>query len=134
MLNLLGTYKLMALSEISLLPASPALFNIVGSADARGAIDAGRLMTRLWMHLNLNGIAVHPHYVVTDQINRLHEGKVPVGFESKIGEVEEEARELLGMQPSETLHIILRAGYPKRQPLRSRRLPLDAIFIDNSQP
>jgi hypothetical protein len=91
-------------------------------------------MTRLWIHLNLNGIAVHPHYAVTDQINRLHEGKTPSGFESKIGEVEEQARELLGMQPSEILHIILRAGYPQKQPPRSRRLPLDAIFIDNSRP
>ena len=131
-LNRLSAYKILALSEVRLLPAAPALLCIVGPADARSAIDAGRLMTRLWMHLNLNEIAVHPYYVVTDQINRLHEDKVPAGFESQIDEVEEQTRELLGLQPAEILHIIFRVGYPKVTPLRSRRLPLDAVFIDNS--
>jgi len=131
-LNRLGVYKIIAISEVSLLPAAPALICIAGPSGTRGAIDAGRLMTRLWMHLNLNGIAVHPYYVVTDQINRLHEGKVAAGFASKIGEVEKQTRELLKLKPAEMLHILLRVGYPKTQPLRSRRLPLDALFVDNS--
>ena len=91
-------------------------------------------MTRLWTNLNLQGIAVHPYYVVTDQINRLREGTVAAGFESQIAGVNEHMCRLLELQPAETLHMILRVGYPKAQPLRSRRLPLEAVFIDSSQP
>lgn len=133
-LNRLGAYKLLALSETALLAPAPALLCIVGRADARSVIDAGRLMTRLWTNLNLQGIAVHPYYVVTDQINRLREGTVAAGFESQIAGVNEHMCRLLELQPAETLHMILRVGYPKAQPLRSRRLPLEAVFIDSSQP
>lgn len=131
-LNYLGIYKIMALSDTSLLPAAPALMCIVGPGNTKGSLDAGRLMTRLWMHLNTNGIAVHPYYVVTDQINRLHEGKVVAGFKSRIGEVEQKLKNLLELQTGEMLHIIFRVGYPTKQPVRSRRLPLDAVFVDNS--
>ncbi|MDM7997763.1 MAG: hypothetical protein QUT30_18985 [Acidobacteriota bacterium] len=131
-LNYLGIYKIMALADTSLLPVAPALMCIVGPGDTKGSLDAGRLMTRLWMHLNMNGIAVHPYYVVTDQINRLHEGKVVAGFESRIGEVEQKLKNLLELQNGEMLHIIFRVGYPTKQPVRSRRLPLDAVFVDNS--
>lgn len=133
-LNRLGAYKLLALSEVALLAAAPALLCIVGRADARSAIDAGRLMTRVWTDLNLKGIAVHPYYVVTDQINRLREGTVAAGFESKIADVDEHVCRLLELQPGETLHMLLRVGQPKAKPMRSRRLPLDAVFVDSSQP
>jgi len=133
-LNRVGAYKLLAVSEVALLGAAPALLCIVGRADARGVIDAGRLMTRIWADLNLKGIAVHPYYVVTDQINRLGEGTVAAGFESRIAGVDEDVRRLLELQPTEILHMILRVGYPKAEPLRSRRLPLEAVFFDSSQP
>jgi hypothetical protein len=131
-LNRLGAYKLLAFSEVALLTAAPALLCVVGPADARSAIDAGRLMTRLWTNVNLKGIAVHPYYVVTDQINRLRAGSLAAGFESKIAEVDEEMRRLLVLQPGETLHMILRVGYPKTEPLRSRRLPLEAVFVETT--
>lgn len=133
-LNRLGAYKALAFSEIGLLAAAPALLCIVGRTDARSVIDAGRLMTRIWTDLNLQGIAVHPYYVVTDQISRLRDGTVAAGFESNIAEVDEHMRGLLNLRPGETLHIILRIGYPRAQPVRSRRLPLEAVFLDSSQP
>ncbi len=133
-LNRLGAYKLLALSEVALLAAAPALLCVVGRAGARSVIDAGRLMTRIWTDLNLQGIAVHPYYVVTDQINRLREGTLAAGFEAKIAGVDENVRQLLKLEPAETLHMILRVGYPKAAPLRSRRLPLETVFFDNSPP
>jgi hypothetical protein len=132
--NRLGAYKLLAFSEIGLLAAAPALLCVVGRTDARSVIDAGRLLTRIWTALNLQGIAVHPYYVVTDQINRLRKGTLAAGFESKIAEVDERMNRLLKLQLGETLHIILRIGYPKAQPVRSKRLPLGAVFLDDSQP
>jgi hypothetical protein len=132
-LNRLGASKLLALSEVGLLTAAPALLCVVGPADARSVIDAGRLMTRIWTDLNLKGIAVHPYYVVTDQINRLREKTLATGFESKIAGVADELRLLLALQPEETLHMIFRVGYPKSEPVRSRRLPLEAVFFDGSQ-
>jgi hypothetical protein len=133
-LNRLGAYKLLALSEVALLTAAPALLCIVGCTDTRSVIDAGRLMSRMWTDLNLKGIAVHPYYVVTDQINRLREGTLAAGFESKITGVNEQISRLLNLQPAENLHMILRIGYPKAQPARSRRLPLESVFVDSSQP
>ncbi len=133
-LNRLGAYKLLALSDFAALTAAPALVCVVGAADARNVIDAGRLMTRLWTDLNLKGLAVHPYYVVTDQINRLRAGTLAPGFEPKIAAVDEEMHRLLQLQSGETLHMILRVGYPNAEPLRSKRLPLEAVFVDDSQP
>lgn len=131
-LNRLGAYKLLALSETGLLTQAPALLCIVGPTDARSVIDAGRLMTRIWTNLNLQDVAVHPYYVVTDQINRLRQGSVAAGFESQIAGVDDETRRLLELQPAESLHMILRVGYPKGDALRSARLPLEAVFLDTS--
>jgi hypothetical protein len=130
-LNVIGAYKLLAFSEVKLLNAAPALICIVGSSDTRSTIDAGRLMTRLWIYLNLNGVAVQPYYVVPDQINRLRQGRLAKGFESQIAAVEAELRVLLELQSGEVLHLMFRVGYPKKETVRSKRLPLDALFSDN---
>lgn len=127
-LNRLGAYKLLALSEVALLAAAPALLCVIGRADTRSVIDAGQFLSRTWTELNVKGIAVHPYYVVADQINRLHDGTIAAGFEAKISAVEKELRLLLGLLPDEMLHIILRVGYGKTTPVRSRRLPLDSIL------
>lgn len=132
-LNRLGAYKLLALSEVALLSAAPALLCVIGRADTRNAIDAGRFMSHTWADLNMKGISVHPYYVVADQINRLHDGTIARGFEAQLKTVEAELRQLLALAPNETLHMILRIGYPKViTPVRSRRLPLDAILVDST--
>jgi hypothetical protein len=132
-LNRLGAYKLLALAETGLLSRAPALVCIVGAPDAGGIVDAGRLMCRVWIDLNLNGLAVHPYYVVTDQIVRLREGTLAAGFEATIAEVDKEGSQLLNLRPNEALHMIFRVGYPTADPVRSRRLPLDAVFVDSSR-
>jgi hypothetical protein len=132
-LNRLGAYKLLARSEVGLISAAPALLCLTGAADSRSVIDAGRLLNRVWTELNLAGIAVQPYYVVTDQLNRLHDGTLAVGFDAQIGAVERDVHELLGLAQRETLHMILRLGYPKAAPVRSRRLAPGSVFADTSQ-
>lgn len=128
-LNRFGAYKFLALTEVGLISAAPALLCIVGRGDGRAGVDAGRLLAQLWTALNQQGVAVQPYYVVTDQINRLHGGGLAPGFEDKIGAVEREVQQQLGLEQGEMLHMILRIGYPKRQPVRSRRLPLHEVFV-----
>lgn len=129
-LNRLGAYKLLARSEVGLISAAPALLCLSGPADHRSVIGAGRLLARVWTELNVAGIAVQPYYVVTDQINRLHAGHLAQGFGAKITGVEEKVQRLLGLDQGEMLHMILRVGYPKAAPVRSRRLPPAAVFTD----
>lgn len=133
-LNRLGAYKFMAASEVVLLRAAPALVCIVGPSDRRAVLDAGRLMERSWIELNALGIAVHPYYVITDQLVRLRDGKLPTSQQASIRAVEEELRQLLELAPGEMLHMMLRIGYPKvAHPPRSQRLPLEAIFTDRTK-
>jgi hypothetical protein len=132
MLNRIGAYKLLALTEVGLLSAAPALVCLVGAGGRRASVDAGRLLNRAWTGLNTSGDAVHPYYVVTDQINRLHAGTLAEGFDARIAAVERELRELLGLGQGEMLHMILRAGLPANTPARSRRLPLEKVFTDAS--
>jgi hypothetical protein len=128
-LNRFGAYKFLAKTETGLISAAPALLCVVGSGKERNAIDAGRLLTRVWTQLNERGAAVQPYYVVTDQVNRLHTGELAPGFEDKIGAVEQELHRLLGLAQGEMLHMILRVGYPTKTPVRSRRLPLSQVFV-----
>lgn len=128
-LNRIGAYKFLAMTEVGLISAAPALLCVVGSGAGRDSVDAGRLLTQVWTQLNAAGAAVQPYYVVSDQINRLHDGSLAAGFDARIGAVEGEMRRLLGLAPGEMLHMILRVGYPKGAPARSRRLPLDQVFV-----
>ncbi|GGE86866.1 hypothetical protein [Massilia psychrophila] len=131
-LNRFGAYKLLARSEVGLIAAAPALLCVIGPADSAGTIGAGRLLTRAWTELNLGGVAVQPYYVVTDQLNRLHEGTLAVGFDAQVKAVERQLQTLLGLAQWEKLHMILRVGYPKAAPVRSRRLALVSVFTDTS--
>lgn len=134
LLNRIKAYKLLALSEVGLIGAAPALLCVVGPGGRHGAIAAGRLLERAWTGLNLEGVAVQPYYVVTDQLNRLAGASLPDGFAPRMEAVRRELHDLLGLAPGEMLHMILRTGYPKAAPVRSRRLPLAQVFTDASRP
>lgn len=131
-LNRLGLYKALAFTETQLLGTSPGLICIVGKADSGGIVDAGRLLTHIWINLNAKGYAVHPYYVITDQLLRLKAKTVPDAMIAHISGVSAELPSLLNTQAGEILHIVLRVGLPSVNPPRSRRLPLDELFIDLS--
>ncbi len=130
LLNRVGGYRLLAGIEAKPITVAPAAVAITGRAGRAHALDAGRLLVRAWTYLNSRGIAVHPYYVVSDQLFRLDEGKISPKLVGEASLLKEKSRALLGLGPEDVLYMLLRIGHPTRQPPHSRRLPLDAVFTD----
>lgn len=129
MLNTLGAFKLFAMLEAAMLKKCAALIAVAGPASEVGVeVGAGRLLERLWIALNEEGIAVHPYYVLPDQLYRLRAGRVAPQFQVPVGGIRERVAELLGSR-EDTVFMLLRVGLPEiADPIRSRRLPLEAKF------
>jgi hypothetical protein len=130
LLNRLGAYRLMARLDSAPLKAAPAIIAICAPASPLGAIEAGRLLTRAWTYLNNAGLAVQPYYVVSDQLTRLADGTIPAHLRSQIEELKHLAHNFLELGTNETLHMLLRVGYPTREVRRSLRVPIDKVFTD----
>ncbi|WP_026610915.1 nitroreductase family protein [Methylocaldum szegediense] len=126
-LNRLGVYKLMASLDAKLLAEAPTVIALLGGSTREEIIDAGRLLTRVWIDLNSKGIAVQPYYVISDQLQRRLEGKIPPHLRGQVDIIAEKVSDLLGLAQNQRLHMLLRIGYPTRDPVRSKRLPLSAV-------
>lgn len=129
-LNRIGIYKLMAGIDSKPVSHSPVVVGITGSTGRRGALDAGRLLSRVWIYLNSVGIAVHPYFVVSDQLTRLKEKKVPNHLVIQVKATKTLCDQLFELAADETLYMLLRIGYPTYHPPRSLRLPLERVFTD----
>jgi hypothetical protein len=134
LLNKLGTYKILANIDAAPVEKSPAIMAFTGEDTTTGAIDAGRLLSRVWIHLNSQGLAVHPYYVVSDQIFRLGENAVPQHLVNQIQDVNQRTRGFFGLAENQALYMLLRVGYPTREAPHSQRLPLEKVFTDLTQP
>lgn len=130
--NRFGLYKLLALTETQLLGRAPAIVCILGKDGISDTVDAGRLLTRVWIELNRLGVAVHPYYVLTDQLLRLQSRSLPTHMIERVTSVRDCLPAIIGAEKNEMLHMLLRVGAPLSQVPRSRRLPLGAIFFDKS--
>lgn len=130
--NRFGLYKLLALTETQLLGQAPAVVCVVGNNGFGNTVDAGRLLARVWIVLNRLGIAVHPYYVVTDQLLRLQSGSLPTRMIEGVTGIRDRLPEILNMNNDEMLHMLLRIGAPLAPVPKSRRLPLGQIFFDKS--
>ncbi|HDZ62410.1 MAG TPA: hypothetical protein ENH40_04620 [Nitrospirae bacterium] len=129
-LNKLGIYNLLALIDSRPLRQAPAIVSIISSTDPRSSLNAGRLLARAWTHLNSLGIAVHPYYVVSDQLNRLNKNLVPEKLTGQVENLKYQCENLFNLEAGEALHMLLRIGYPTRTPPRSLRLPFERVFTD----
>ncbi len=129
-LNRIGGYKVLASIDAAPIKKAPAVLAITGRNTKRGALEAGRLLCRVWIYLNAQGVACHPYYVVSDQLERLENNSVPEALVPRAEIVRKESRQLLNLKEGETLMMLLRVGYPKREAPRSRRLPLGEVFTD----
>lgn len=129
-LNKLGVYHLLAQIDSRPVGKAPAVVSFIAPSDPRSSLDAGRLLTRAWIYLNSLGIAVHPYYVVSDQLDRLSKKLVPDQLVSQVGAIKEGCERLFELNPGEALHMLLRTGYPTQEPPRSLRLPLERVFTD----
>lgn len=125
-LNRLGCYKLLALMEAKPVADAASMLVIAGPDSPDNTLDAGMLMERIWIHLNSHGIAVHPYYVITDQLQRLKEAKIAPHLSPSIEALQSEIGTVLNAGHG-TIHMLLRIGYPKTQPIRSLRLPSETI-------
>jgi hypothetical protein len=120
-LNRFGCYKLLARMEAKPILQATSLVALVGPNDLDNVMNAGMLMERAWIHLNIQGIAAHPYYVITDQLQRLKRGRVPENLNSSIKAMESEIATMLRPK-HDTIHILFRIGFPKKNPVRSVRL------------
>lgn len=127
-LNRLGAYKIMAHIEAQLIQRGPAIAALIAPHDYDACLAAGRLLTRVWTALNQQGIAVHPYYVIADQLQRLRDGVVPDHLTDHAQALHRDCQDFLHLAPGETLHMLLRLGYPTRNPPRSRRRPLAEVM------
>jgi hypothetical protein len=133
LLNRVGCYKLLALMEAKAVSVAPTLAAIVGPNGSGNILDAGMLMERIWIYLNSHGVAVHPYYVIPDQLQRLKRGKISANLAAPINGLEREIANLL-KRNLDSIHMLFRIGYPSKQPIRSLRLPMEKIleFIQHS--
>lgn len=132
LLNKAGAYKFMAMVDSKLLAQAPMILAVIGVQDRAGAIAAGKLLCRTWTKLNEQGLAVHPYYVVSDQIARLREGLVPRDLIRSAEKCKLAADTMFELQGGETLYMLLRVGFATRDAPRSRRLPLELVFKDRT--
>ncbi|RWW97804.1 hypothetical protein [Aestuariirhabdus litorea] len=79
---------------------------------------------RIWVELNAAGLAVHPYYVVTDQLIRKQRGAVSLALAHEVDRLEQSVIDLLG---GNALHMVLRVGYARQEVVRSRRLPIGDV-------
>ncbi len=129
-LNKLGGYKILAKMDAEPIKNSSALISIIAGAAGNDVINAGRLMTQIWIELNVHGIAVQPFFVITDQLSRLEEGGVPESLLHNISAVKQESTSVFDLQANEQLCMLLRIGLPRSEAIRSRRLVSELILTD----
>jgi len=130
LLNKLGAYKFMARVDSELLAQAPMIVAVTGATGPHGAINAGKFLCRTWTKLNEQGLAVHPYYVVADQMARLGEGLIPGALIPQAQDCQSEAKSLFALGGDATLYMLLRVGFATREAPRSRRLPLERVFMD----
>jgi len=128
LLNRVGIYRLLSAIDAQPVARAPAVLAIISPRDRRSVVDAGRLITRAWISLNAQGVAVHPYYVVADQLHRLATDKIPGQLIGQARTIAGQAHELLELADDESLQMLLRIGYPMRDPVRSRRLPIEKVL------
>ena len=127
-LNRFGAYKLLAKVEALSVAQCGAVIAIVSPTwGAQDMLSAGRLLERTWLLLNHQGLAVHPYFVLSDQLYRRDLGRLPAGHVAPVNALAAASRALFqdpGQQPA----VLLRVGHTAVQVPRSRRLPVSQVF------
>ncbi|WJW74470.1 hypothetical protein QVG61_08050 [Thiohalobacter sp. IOR34] len=126
-LNRFGFHRLFAAIEAQPVRKAPAVLLISAAAGRQASFDAGRLMERIWLDLNRQGIAVQPYYVLPDQLDRLRRGALDAPHRQRMLAVEAELQRCVRLEGRKLL-MMLRIGRPRCQAVRARRLPLEVVF------
>jgi hypothetical protein len=126
-LNLLGAYNMLSFIDSKPIKQAPALVAIISPSGFQDTLAAGQLMERIWIDLNVKGVAVHPYYVIADQLYRRQMGSIPPELKNQADTVFEGVRRMFQFESGETLQMLLRVGYPKKTPVLSKRLPVETV-------
>ncbi|PID43552.1 MAG: hypothetical protein CSB48_05680 [Proteobacteria bacterium] len=129
-LNAIGAYKLLSFIDAAPVRAAPGIVAIIGEQGSEGAMAAGRTLVKAWSELNARGIAVHPYYVVSDQLVRLENNVIPEALVDQAKHLASASDSVFSLGKGETLYMILRIGYPGKVAPRSKRLPEKTVFHD----
>lgn len=131
-LNRLGFHKLLSAIDARPVEHAPAIIAVIAPDTRQGMLSAGQLLERCWIYLNRQKIAVHPYYVISDQLVRLKNNSVPPHLIGLAETIKASTQQELGYSEGEHLCMLLRIGHPKNpSPERSLRLALEEIY--NSQ-
>ena len=126
LLNSLGMYRLLSSIEAQAIQKTPGVLVIVGPRGE--GFEAGRLMERVWLHLEGLGMAAQPYYVLTDQLFRLYRDELPAQLVSEASQLEAASEGFFG--PDAFPHMLLRFGKASNKVTRSRRLPVESTITD----
>jgi len=127
-LNRIYAYKFFAFIEEVNFQKTPLVLAIVGPSDKADAFDAGRCLQRVWLRVTELGLSAHPYYVVSDLLNRLASGGVPVQCTPQALTLQERVRAELG--DDQRLHCLLRVGKPFGNIQVSGRRPLGDLMCN----
>ncbi len=128
LLNRFQACKIMARLDSSPLAQAPLVLEIARGQGVRAGIEAGKVLSEVWTHLNKNGVAVHPYFVVTEQVLRARSGRMPAHLKSAADRLVRAADSLFELGSDKDLCMLLRTGYPvNSHPVRSMRLPLEQV-------
>lgn len=122
--NKFYAYKALAKLESLNVNAAPALLAIAAPLGAANTIEAGRLMECMWIKANAAGLSVQPYFVISDQLYRLNQGKIPSNLEESITQLEDEINSTLQLD-NEFIYILFRVGYCDKSPKKSLRRSVD---------
>jgi nitroreductase len=121
-LNKFGLYKVMAAIEARPISKASGLIALSCGNTPEAQLQAGRDLFTLWLKLNKAGIAVHPYFVITDQITRLHSNTIPSALVAQAVTLEGKTCKTFNLKEDENLCMLFRVGYPKKNVVRSKRL------------
>ena len=122
--NKFYAYKAFAKLESLNVNAAPALLAIAAPLGAANTIEAGRLMERMWIQANAFGLSIQPYFVISDQLYRFNQGKIPSNLEDSIAQLQDEINSTLQLD-NEFIYILFRVGYCDKSPKKSLRRSVD---------
>lgn len=124
LLNGLGAYKFLASIEASSFQECGGIVAVYGNWNTPGdSALCGRAVERAWIALNQSGYAVHPYFVLPDQLYRLDKGLLPGSLLPPVKSLGNEVAAFFNLK-QKSLVMLLRVGRPKGYSKQSLRVPL----------
>lgn len=119
------------MSEKSLDAASAMLLFVAPEFSHNRLLETGRLVERVWIHLNNRGVSVHPMLSPTFFFNRLIHGKgiaIPEGAQAELHQLRNEFTQIFPVQGENKELFLMKLSLAENMDVPSLRLPKSDIF------